>query len=394
MNPSAQGQRSLVWALALLNTVAYGVLYYAQPLLAVIFERTYGWTRTNTSLAFTLALLVTAFSAPTIGRRLDAQGGRLLLPLGALLGAGALFSLALSSNLVSFTAAWLLAGLAMGLTFYEATFTVLGQQVTGQVRTRATLTITLIAGLASTIFVPLTTALLEGGGLSTTLLILGSLLAGCAFLLWRTIPHLQAEGAKRQLAPFQPDATFRSLVLVFTLTRIVMVGVGLQLVPLLLWAGYKPALAATLAGLMGLSSLPGRALFVPLLTRFGVMRLSLWVVGLLSVGTVLLWFYRLPAVMAAVIALLGMMNGALTLARAELLVTHYPAEVFGTVNGRMSWFVNLAQAFTPLGVGWLFAQTGSYHASIGVLTALAVWAFITLLGLLRTSLRKVQASPL
>lgn len=50
----------------------------------------------------------------------------------------------------------------MSLTFYEAVFTVLGQQVQGAARTRATLTITLIAGLASTIFVPLTTALLEG----------------------------------------------------------------------------------------------------------------------------------------------------------------------------------------------------------------------------------------
>ena len=385
MTPSAQGQRSLVWALALLNTVAYGVLYYAQPLLAVAFERTYGWTRTSTSLAFTLALLVTALSAPTIGRRLDAQGGRLLLPLGALLGAGALFTLTVSANLVAFTAAWLLAGLAMGLTFYEATFTVLGQQVAGQARTRATLTITLIAGLASTIFVPLTTALLESSGLRNTLLVLGSLLLICSFFLWRNVPALKGERKTRTFTPFQPDATFRALTLVFTLTRIVMVGIGLQLVPLLLWAGYNPALAATLTGLMGLSSLPGRAIFVPLMARFSVMRLSLWVVGLLSVGTALLWFYRLPAVMVAVIALLGMMNGALTLARAELLVARYPPEVFGTVNGRMSWFVNLAQALTPLGVGWLFAQTGNYQASIVLLAVLAIWALGTLFRMSRRS---------
>lgn len=385
MTTPTMGQRSLVWSLALLNTVAYGVLYYAQPLLAVVFERTHGWSRTGTSLAFTLALLVTAFSAPAIGRRLDAQGGRILLPLGAALGAAALFTLSVSSHLLTYTAAWLLAGLAMGLTFYEATFTVLGQQVSGQARTRATLTITLIAGLASTIFIPLITALLQGSGLRTTLLVLGSLLGFCGFLLWRTVPALKTEGAPRRFVSFKPDEAFRSLTLVFTLTRIVMVGVGLQLVPLLLWAGYTPAMAATFAGLMGLSSLPGRAIFVPLINRVGVPRLSLWVVGLLTVGTALLWFYRLPVLMGVVLVLLGMMNGALTLARAELLSAHYPPEIFGTVNGQMSWFVNLAQALTPLSVGWLFSRTGSYSVSIVLMTGLAVWAFFALFSLNRRS---------
>jgi len=372
------GQRSLVGALALLNTVAYGALYYAQPLLAVAFEGAYGWSRTATSLAFTLALLVTAFVAPAIGRRLDAQGGRTLLPLGALLGAGALFALAGSTTLAGFTAAWLLAGQAMGLTFYEATFTVLGQQVKGPARTRATLTVTLIAGLASTIFVPLTTALLQGGGLRETLLALGSLLLICGVVLWRVVPRGAGHAAVRTAAPFEADGPFRALTQVFTLTRIVMVGVGLQLVPLLLCAWYTPAFAAGVAGLLGLSSLPGRALFVPLLGRLGVTRLSLWVLGLLGVGTALLGFYRVPVVLVGVMVLLGMMNGALTLVRAELLVAQYRPGQFGAVNGRMSAFVNLAQAVTPLGMGWLYARTGGYQASLALLAVLAVWAFVTL----------------
>jgi len=72
------GQRLTVRALALLSTVGYGALYYAQPLLAVAFEHTSGWSRTQTSLVFTLALLTTAFLAPAVGRRLDqghGQGG-------------------------------------------------------------------------------------------------------------------------------------------------------------------------------------------------------------------------------------------------------------------------------------------------------------------------------
>ena len=77
------GQRPLVAALAVLNTVAYGTLYYAQPLLAVQFEQAFHWSRSFTALAFTLALLVTAFSAPSIGRWFDDGHGRVLLSLGA-----------------------------------------------------------------------------------------------------------------------------------------------------------------------------------------------------------------------------------------------------------------------------------------------------------------------
>ncbi|WP_051935638.1 MFS transporter [Deinococcus sp. YIM 77859] len=135
------GQRPLVWTLAVLSTVSYGALYYAQPLLAVAAEHQRGWTRTQTGIAFTLALLVTALVAPAVGRALDARGGRVLIGGGAVLGSLAFVLLALSSSYVPFVIGWLLAGVAMALTFYEAVFTVLGQVVSGKERTRATLTI-------------------------------------------------------------------------------------------------------------------------------------------------------------------------------------------------------------------------------------------------------------
>ena len=72
--------------LALLSTVGYGARYYAQPLLAVSFEQTRAWSRTQTSPAFTVALLVNAALAPVLGRRLDRGGGRTLLSLGAMIG--------------------------------------------------------------------------------------------------------------------------------------------------------------------------------------------------------------------------------------------------------------------------------------------------------------------
>ena len=74
----------------------------------------------------------------------------------------------------------------------------------------------------------------------------------------------------------------------------------------------------------------------------------------------------------------GLSSGALTLARAELLARQYP-NTFGAANGQMARPVNLAQAFTPLGVGVLFTWTGSARVSLLLLAACALAAAAVLL---------------
>ena len=60
--------------------------------------------------------------------------------------------------------------------------------------------------------------------------------------------------------------------------------------PLLLAAGYTPGLAAALTGLLGLAALPGRVLFVPLLSRLGALPLTLLLFAGLGLGALLLHF--------------------------------------------------------------------------------------------------------
>ena len=367
----------LVWTLALISTAGYGAFYYAQPLLGVATEHALGWSRAQTSLAFTLALLTNAVLAPLVGHRLDRFGGRGLLSGGALLGAGALLGMSLTTNYLTFVLCWLLAGVAMTLTFYEAVFTVVGQQFQGVVRIRAMLSVTLIAGLASTIFVPLTTAFLGRGGLASALQGLAGVLLFVAILgacVLPKTPGASMEPPGAVPAPFVPDLMFQRLSLTFTLARIVSVGVGLQLAPLLLSRGESPAVAAGLAGLMGLAALPGRLLFVPLMNRLGVHRLTAGLIFGLGLGPLLLIIHS--TLLAALgIAVFGLANGALTLARSALLMSRYRAEQFGRVNGRLAFPVNLAQALTPYAVGLLFTWTQGYTTSLLLLGGAAmVWS--------------------
>ena len=356
----------LVWTLALISTAGYGALYYAQPLLGVATEHALGWSRAQTSLAFTLALLTNAALAPLVGHRLDRFGGRGLISGGALLGAVALFGMSLTTNYLAFVLCWLLSGVAMTLTFYEAVFTVVGQQFQGTTRIRATLSVTLIAGLASTIFVPLTTAFLGRGGLAAALQGLAGLLLLVAILGARVLPKTSGASMGRSGTvplPFVPDQSFQWLSLTFTLARIVSVGVGLQLAPMLLSRGESPAVAAGLAGLMGLAALPGRLLFVPLMNQLGVQQLTAGLILGLGLGPLLLIIHSTPLA-ALGIAVFGLANGALTLVRSELLMSRYRAEQYGSVNGRLALPVNLAQALTPYAVGLLFTWTQGYTTSL------------------------------
>ncbi len=377
-----QGRRPLIWTLALLSTAGYGALYYAAPLLGVATEHALGWSRAQTSLAFTLALLTNAALAPLVGQWLDQVGGRVLISGGALLGAASLFGMSLTTSYPVFVLCWVLAGAAMTLTFYEAVFTVVGQQLQGAARTRAILGVTLIAGLASTIFVPLTTSLLGAGGPTLALHGLSALLLLGAILGWTVLPktagtathpHLKSPGR------FSPDGNFYRLTVSFTLARVVSVGAGLQLAPLLLFQGDAPLVAAGLAGLMGLAALPGRLLFVPLVQRWGAQRLTRALILGLGFGPLLLAVHS--TFLAAVgIAVFGLANGALTLARTELLLASYPPGQFGAINGRLALPVNLAQALTPFGVGLLFSWTRGYGASLlafAVLASLSVWTLMT-----------------
>ena len=371
-------QRLFIAALAALNTVAYGTLYYVQPLLAVQFEQAFHWPRSFTSLAFTLALLVTAFTAPALGKLFDAGKGRALLTIGAGLGATSFALLALVTSPVLFLLAWLLAGVAMGLTFYEATFAVLAGHLHGAARTQATLSITLVAGMASTIFVPLVTGLLANTGLSATLWVLASVLTVLAALLWWLVPNAPLKSQHVKRVAVSMDSFLRRVTLVFTLTRVVMVGVGLQLVPMLLHDGYAPGMAAAVAGLLGAAALPGRIVFVPALRRWGAGRVTAFLVWVLLTATGMLLLPHQLSLLVVSALLFGLGNGALTLARAELLHAHYPADVFGSVNGKLAWWVNLAQAVTPFGMGWLFTQSGSYRPSLALLSVLAGIAAMTM----------------
>jgi MFS family permease len=385
----------MVWALAVSTTVAYGVLYYSFAVFVKPMELELHFNRAQTSGAFSLALIVAGLFAPFLGRIVDKQGARVVTSGGAVLAALAVFLWSRVSSLEMLYLTWAVLGFTMSATFYEPAFTVVAVWFRAQ-RSRALLVITLVAGLASTIFVPLSTFLLEQIGWRdgiAALALIQLLIAPMLWLIVRRHPHdlnLEPDGLAREpqinapapqpLDPvhFWRSSVFWSLALGFALARMAVAALAPHLVPLLRERGFSSVFAATIAGSVGVLQLGGRLIIVPMTSRVTLTMLTAVTFVLHGLGILLLTSSSQVSVWGFVI-LYGSTNGAITIARAALTAELFPTRVYGLVSGAISLVVAFSTSLAPFLAGVLHQQSGNYQSTLWVLVALLAISSLTVL---------------
>jgi len=149
-------QWGIAGALAVTETVSYGILYYAFAAFLVPMQRDLGFSAAQLTGAFSLALAVSALAGVFVGRHLDRQSPRTLMTAGSIAGAGLVVAWSQVHGLVAFYAVWFAIGLVMAAVLYEPAFTVLAKHFhDAPERRRAMTAMTLVAALASFIFMPL-----------------------------------------------------------------------------------------------------------------------------------------------------------------------------------------------------------------------------------------------
>src|SRR3954452_25105977 len=153
------GLRRVLVVLCVTEIVSWGVLYYAFPVLAPSIAADTGWTIAEVTAAFSTGLVVSALLGIPAGRWLDRAGPRPVMTLGSVLAVPAVVGISTASTLPRFFAAWVLVGVAMAGTLYPPAFAALTRWW-GPRRITALTAVTLLAGLARTIFAPLTATLL------------------------------------------------------------------------------------------------------------------------------------------------------------------------------------------------------------------------------------------
>jgi predicted MFS family arabinose efflux permease len=381
---------SVVAALAVTQIVSWGTVFYAFAVLLAPMERETGWPRAALVSAFSLSVLVTGLCAAPVGALIDRFGGRTVMSAGSVLAAALLALLSQVQGLAAFYALWAGLGLAGAMLLYEAAFTVIYRTFTGNAQ-NAIIALTLCAGFASTIFWPLTLALVNATGWRSTLLAMAGMNAAiCLPLhLWllpgRHAPSGTAvsssQGTRHAgLAAALRTRAFWLLALCFTANILPFAALSVHLIPLLQEKGFSAAQAVWLSALVGPMQVTGRLLQFLFARRFATAQVALAALAVLPASLIALALVAEDARLGLLfVACYGASNGVMTVVRAAL-----PAEVFGrahygAVSGALATPVIVTRAAAPLAAALLWQQSGGYDAAIWALTGLAALALVALL---------------
>jgi MFS family permease len=370
--------RRLVWGLAATQTVGWGVLFYALPVLLVPMQDDLGWSRSLIVGAFALAIVISGLLAPAVGRHLDRDRPRLLMTGGSVVAAAMVLAWSQVQSPLAFYAVWVVIGVAKAAVLYDAAFPVLIKRCAPE-HTRALLTVTLAAGLASFVFQPLTSWLTAELGWRTALVVLAGIVGAVTVPVhWVVLAPGGGAGPDagrprpRERPPELREARFWVLTGAFTAVTMTAFATVVMLIAYLHDAGWTLADAALAGGVLGAMQLPGRVAFSRVVGRVANDTLAPLLLVMPAAGVLLLLAGAGNWLVWPAVALLGIGQGAIILLRATVYVDLYGTERIGALNGASAVPVTIVRALAPLGASLLVARTGSYDLAFTVLAALSV----------------------
>jgi MFS family permease len=255
---SSPSNAAAIWALGVTQIIGYGTLYYSFSILAPGIAAEFGVAIEWIYGCISLALLAGGLISPYAGGLADRHGAGRVMAAGSVGAAAALIVCALAGNALAFLAGMILVELASAFVLYSTAFAFLAQS-TGPKAQRSITYLTLIAGFASTIFWPLTSAMLGAMDWHQVYLVFAGLnLLVCLPLhLWLSRFSRLAAARMPQPAkiggvenPVDQGLVFALVVLGFSLAGFISAAILFHIVPMLasLGLGNAGVLVASLLG--------------------------------------------------------------------------------------------------------------------------------------------------
>jgi MFS family permease len=358
-SPTETGLRRVLVTLCLTQITSWGVLYYAFPVLSVKITAGTGWSQPAVTAAFSAGLVTSAVTGIAVGRWLDHHGPHTVMTTGSVLGPVALIGVALSPNLACFVTAWITVGVAMGAVLYPPAFAALTRWY-GPRHVGALTILTLVAGLASTVFAPLTAALSTHLDWRTTYLVLAAVLAVVtipAHLIGLRQPWPPAPARHLLESPTRTarSRAFVALTVAFALATCASYAIIVNLVPLMAEYGISAQAAAVALGLGGAGQVLGRLGYGTLVRRVGVRSRTVLIFTGIAVTTALLGVFTSLAALIIVAVLAGFVRGITTLLQATAVTERWGQTHYGHLSGILSAPITLTTALGP----WIGAALAS-----------------------------------
>ncbi|GLQ53185.1 arsenite efflux MFS transporter ArsK [Devosia nitrariae] len=360
-----------IWALGITQIVGYGTLYYSFSVLAPAIGATFNWSPEWTFGALTIALLAGGLVSPLSGHVIDRWGAVPAMTAGSLAVGLALVLMAFAANGYLFAAALILMEAASTLVLYAAAFAAL-VQLGGRSAQRSITHLTLIAGFASTIFWPLTAALLSWMDWRSVYLVFAAFnVVVCAPLhLWLgRIPQYIAESdlvgtndsggkASVHLPQSRRSLGFALVLVAFALQGVLMSAVTLQIVPLLTTLGLGGSMVL-ITTVFGPAQVLSRLTNMVFGKDFPATSLAIVAAVLLPAGTMLLALTAPSTTGAVLFALLfGLGSGLTSIVSGSLPLQLFGRERYGTRLGWLSSARQIASAVAPFAMAVVMGLVG------------------------------------
>lgn len=377
-------KRGVVLLLGTSQTLAWAGSYYIPAILAGDMARDLGVETSTIFVAFSCAMLLTAFLGPRVGRAIDQYGGRVVLLASNAVFILGLAMLALAQGPVMLFSAWLVLGLAMAMGLYDSAFATLAGLYGKEARSAIT-GITLIAGFASTVGWPLSGIMLAEFGWR------GACWGWALILLLLAMPlNLMLPRATQRpgptAAPAQPSATAARetrrnailLAFVFASGGFAAAALAAHLPALLVASGATPAAAIAAGALMGPAQVAARVLEFTVLRRAHPLLSAKLAQVTHPIGAAILLFFGAP--FAAVFVLLhGAGNGVNTIVRGTLPLAMFGPAGYGARQGLIVAPARFLGALAPALFGFVVAGYGAHALWFTAGLSLAAFAALFML---------------
>lgn len=387
-----------IWALGLTQIVGYGTLYYSFAILAPAMAAELLLPEQWVFAALSVALLLGSLLAPTAGRWADRFGAGRVMTVGSLAAALALAACALAPERISFVAALVAMELASCFVLYSTAFVAI-VQIGPLNAQRSIVHLTLIAGFASTLFWPLTTALHAHLSWREVYLVFA------AMNLFLCLPiHAWLRGLSRRRnasiaaqAPAVPVAggheltdpgrirlAFLLMLASFAIEGFVLAAVLIHMVPLLGAVGLGAG-AAAMATLFGPAQVASRLINMVFGGRLRQTLLATVGAALLAGAlTMLVLVAPWPPGVILFVVMFGLGSGLASIVSGTLPLELFGRQGYGARLGWISAARQFSSSFAPFALAFMLAQTSttvSLWSLVGFAAACVVtFAAIALVG--------------
>lgn len=377
--------------LSLTQLITWGSVFYTFSLLAHPVELALDISRASSSFAFSLALLAEGLMAYFVGRWIDAGHERRVMTLGSVVVGLGLLAHSQIESLTGFYGVWVCIGLGLSATLYTPAFAVVTRRFPADFR-RGIIVLTFLGGLASTVFIPLSSWLIDTWGWRHALVVLACFQLGvCAPLhawLLRGARQPQAPGMHPEhplasqipLRTFLKQSPFWLLTAFMMLMMMVTSALPVHMVNLLRESGLPPAWVLAIPASIGLIQVLGRWLLFMFERHFNVHAANRWIPVLIPLGVSAFVFGGVTALPAmAFIVLFGLGNGMNTIVKGTAFAQYVSRDHVGQLNGLLGVPIALARAAAPWALGLLWSPEGGYAVGLrwvllcGLLSVVALW---------------------